>query len=117
MSGIYGILRFDQTPVADDWLEKMRFAMAYYGPDGAGSRIEGSLGLGHLLLSICPEDRFENQPIERERGLVVTAARLDNRTELLEALRVPEPEAAKTSDAKLVGRAFDRWGEEDPRFI
>lgn len=112
MSGIYGIYRYDGAPVEAHWLERMRAAMAYYGPDGGASTISGSVGMGHLLFAVNPEDAFEKQPMRGERGLTVTSARLDNRDALLDAFHVPASEAAQTSDGHLVSRAFDRWGEE-----
>jgi asparagine synthase (glutamine-hydrolysing) len=112
MSGIYGIFRHDGAPVDPGWLERMRAAMAYYGPHGGGSKVEGPVGLGHLLLEINPEDGFENQPVSGVRGTVVSAARLDNRTTLLEAFHVSSTDALRLSDGHLVSLAFDRWGEE-----
>jgi asparagine synthase (glutamine-hydrolysing) len=112
MSGIYGIYRYDGASVAADWLEQMRSAMAFYGPDGGGSKTEGPLGTGHLLLKIAPEDAYEQQPIEGSRGPVVSAARLDNREELLALFHISPGAAASTADGHLVSMAFDRWGEE-----
>jgi asparagine synthase (glutamine-hydrolysing) len=112
MSGIYGIYRWDGAPVEPHWLERMKSAMAYFGPHGGGHRIEGPVGLGHLLLQINPEDAFESQPVLGTRGPVVSAARLDNRAELLEVFLVPSSEAPRLSDGHLVSLAFDRWGEE-----
>jgi asparagine synthase (glutamine-hydrolysing) len=111
MSGIYGIYRYDGAPVSPQWLECMRSAMAYYGPHGGANRIEDSIALGHLLLEIFPEDPFEKQPIERTRGIVVSAARLDNRQELLDAFDITSRDAPQTPDGQLVSLAFDRWGE------
>jgi asparagine synthase (glutamine-hydrolysing) len=68
--------------------------------------------MGHLLLEVNPEDAFESQPVTGERGLVVSAARLDNRSALLEAFKVSASEASRLSDGHLVSMAFDRWGEE-----
>jgi asparagine synthase (glutamine-hydrolysing) len=112
LSGFYGIYRFDGAPVSPDVLARMRDAMAYYGPDGGASRIDGSLGMGHLLLKINPEDTFETQPVTGRRGLVVTSARLDNRSELLDSFDVPAADAPQVSDGHLVSLAFDRWGDE-----
>jgi len=112
MSGIYGIFRFDGAPVDRQWLERMRSAMAYYGPDGGGFKIEGPVGLGHLLLEVNPEDAFEQQPLQGGRGLLVCAARLDNRDVLLEHFNILGPEAQRLSDGHLVSLACDRWGEE-----
>jgi asparagine synthase (glutamine-hydrolysing) len=112
MSGIYGIYRHDGASVAADWLEQMRSAMAFYGPDGGGSKVEGPLGMGHLLLKIASEDAYEQQPIEGSRGPVVSAARLDNREELLALFHISPGAAGSTADGHLVSMAFDRWGEE-----
>lgn len=112
MSGFYGIYRHDRSPVAPQWLERMKEAMAYYGPDGNTCTIDGPVGMGHLLLEVNPEDAFESQPARGERGLVVSVARLDNRDALLAAFKIPASEASQTSDGHLVSRAFDRWGEE-----
>jgi asparagine synthase (glutamine-hydrolysing) len=86
--------------------------MAYYGPQGGGSKAEGPVGMGHLLLEVNPEDAFESQPVSGARGPVVSAARLDNRAALLEAFQVSSTEAPRFSDGHLVSLAFDRWGEE-----
>jgi asparagine synthase (glutamine-hydrolysing) len=112
MSGIYGIYQYDGAPVPSHWLERMRAAMAYYGPHGGSCKVEGAVGMGHLLLEINPEDAFEKQPVTGARGLVVSAARLDNRAALLEAFKVSASDAPQISDGHLVSLAFDRWGEE-----
>lgn len=112
MSGIYGIYRYDGAPADPDWLERMRLAMAYYGPQGGGHALEDPVGMGFLRLETNPEDAYENQPVAGERGLVVSAARLDNRAELLEALGRSGKDAERLADGTLVGLAFDRWGED-----
>ena len=112
MSGIYGIYRYDGAPVDPEWLDRMKAAMAYYGPHGGGCKVEGPVGMGHLLLEVNPEDAFENQPVRGERGLAVSAARLDNRAALLEAFQITTSDAPRLSDGHLVSLAFDRWGEE-----
>lgn len=112
MSGICGIYRHDGAPADPAWLERMRAAMAFYGPHGGGCKVDGSVGLGHLLLEVNPEDAHERQPVASVRGLVVSAARLDNRAELLEAFHVSASEAPVLSDGQLVSLAFDRWGDE-----
>ena len=50
MSGIYGIYQYDGAPVSVESLEGMRAAMACYGPHGGGCKVDGAVGLGHLLL-------------------------------------------------------------------
>jgi len=112
MSGIYGIYRFDGAPVATDWLSRMRSAMAFYGPDGGGSGAEESCAIGHLLHKVALEDAHEQQPVRGCRGPIASAARLDNREELLALFRISPSAAASVADGHLVSMAFDRWGEE-----
>ena len=112
MSGIYGIYRYDGAPVDPEWLKRMGKAMAYYGPHGGASKIDGAIGMGHLLLEVNPEDAFERQPIRGRRGLVVTSARLDNRELLLDTFEIPSAEAPRVPDGHLVSLAFDRWGDD-----
>jgi asparagine synthase (glutamine-hydrolysing) len=112
MSGIYGIYRYDGAPVSRHWLECIRSAMAYYGPHGGANRIEDPVAFGHLRLEISPEDPFEKQPCEGTRGLVVSAARLDNRQELLDSFDIAPSDASRIPDGQLISLAFDRWGED-----
>lgn len=111
MSGIYGVLRHDGGPVDPDWLGRMRLAMNYYGPGGWGEKVEESVGMGHVLPGAGAKDADGNRIFAGERGLAVSAARLDNRAELLEAFHVSGEEGLKLSDEALVGLAFDHWGE------
>ena len=55
---------------------------------------------------------MKKQPVEGRRGLIVSAARLDNRDDLLETFQIPANRQAETPNGHLVSLAFDRWGEE-----
>ena len=68
--------------------------------------------MGHLLLEVNPEDAFERQPVRGARGLVVCAARLDNRDALLRFSDIPAATCRRSTDGHLVSMAFDRWGED-----
>jgi asparagine synthase (glutamine-hydrolysing) len=111
MSGIYGIFQH-QGAAEPGQSERMRSAMAFWGPDGGGSGTAGPVVLGHLLLRIHPEDAFEEQPMSGERFFAVAAARLDNREELREALGLSASEMRTAADGRLVSLALERWGEE-----
>jgi asparagine synthase (glutamine-hydrolysing) len=112
MSGIYGIFRFDGAPVDPGWIQQMHSAMAYYGPDGGNTMLDGSIGLGHLLHHLNPEDAFASQPSRGERGPLVCTARLDNRDSLLQSFAIPASEFPRTSDAHLITLAWNRWGTD-----
>ncbi|MDD2856974.1 MAG: asparagine synthase-related protein [Desulfuromonadaceae bacterium] len=117
MSGIYGIVRFDGAPVLPETLGAMREAMAYYGPDGGGQWQEGSVGLGHLLLRVTPEDSYEVQPVKKGNVTLVTYARLDNRDELLRSFDYAPADYATTPDSALVIDAYLKWGMDCPDHI
>ena len=80
------------------------------GPDRTGTWLAGSVGLGHALLATTPEAVTEKLPFEHgESGCVITGdVRLDNREELLTALRAAE---RAMGDAEIALRAYLRWGD------
>ncbi len=114
MSGIFGLLRFDDQTVDIANLSQMQAGMANWGPDGSALWNEGSIGLGHCLLRNTPESIYETSPLKNASSdLVLTAsARLDNRAELCHAFGIPTAEQALTPDVGLILRAYERWGED-----
>jgi asparagine synthase (glutamine-hydrolysing) len=116
MSAIFGIVHLDGQPVDPASLQAMQAAMQYWGPDGSELWHAGALGLGHLMLHNTPESLYETMPLHSRSGDVVltASARIDNRDELCEALRVPYPERATIPDGVLILKAHERWGEACP---
>jgi asparagine synthase (glutamine-hydrolysing) len=109
MPAFIGVVRFDGAAVDAD----------------TTSRIVGEIsrwGTGRILSRRAPGALFayrpdagggdDPQPIAQERdGLFAALARLDNRDELGAALQIPTPELARISDAALLMRVTERWGE------
>jgi len=71
MCGICGIAapRNLGRTIDEGTLARMRDAMEHRGPDGAGSYIDGNVGLGHRRLSIVDINRG-HQPMSNEDGSV-----------------------------------------------
>jgi len=115
MSGIGGLLRLDGAPAARPDVERMLDRLAHRGPDAAGVWCVGTVGLGHRLLHTTPESLRERQPLTSATSdLVLTAdARIDNRAELCSVLLAP----ADVTDAELILRAYERWGERSPEHL
>ncbi|RQG89229.1 asparagine synthetase B [Natrarchaeobius halalkaliphilus] len=110
MSAIVGL--FDRTDgrVDVETVVPMHDRLSHRGADGGGRWADDCVGLGHQLLATTPEAAFDDQPA-RDGRLVVTAdARLDNRSELLDALPVSKPPAT-IPDSELLRSAYRRWGE------
>src|SRR5579862_1739106 len=114
MSAIAGVVYLDGRPVNGE-PERMAERLAHRGPDGSGAWTRGSVGLGHRLRHTTPESLSEAQPVVVRSGrlALVADARIDNRAELLEALSV-EPRPAPISDAELILRAYEAWGDQCP---
>jgi asparagine synthase (glutamine-hydrolysing) len=114
MSGICGIVRFDNRPVVERDLERQMTALAHRGPDGRKFIIEGTVALGHCLTRVNREDAFEAQPLhDRDAGLTLVAdCRIDNREELAGIFGIGAAELSEMPDSAFILRAYKKWGED-----
>ena len=119
MSGIVAVYCLDGRPAERGLVSAMLDAAAYRGPDGLNSWIDGPVGLGHAMLRTTPEAVGESQPlIDEQAGLALTMdGRVDNRDELKELLERQGLRAVGNTDAEIVLRAYQCWGEEAPAKI
>lgn len=116
MSGIAGIIHFDGAPVEPELVEKMTKAMVLRGPDGINHWVKGSTALGQCMLRTTPESLEETQPLtnEDESLVLVMDGRVDNWEELRRELLGRGAALRNRSDAELVLRAYEVWGETCP---
>ena len=116
MSAIAGIVHFDGATVAPGLIEKMTSALAQRGPDGIDYRAQGSVALGQCMLRTTPESLEEQQPLsnEDESRVLVMDGRVDNHEELWRDLLARGASLRDRSDAELVLRAYEAWGEDCP---
>ena len=114
MSGIVAVYCLDGRPAERGLVSAMLDAAAYRGPDGLNSWIDGPVGLGHAMLRTTPEAVGESQPlIDEQAGLALTMdGRVDNRDELKELLERKGLRPVGNTDAEIVLRAYQCWGEE-----
>jgi len=116
MSGIAGIVHFDGASIAPGLIEKLASAVAQRGPDGIDHRVHGSVALGQCMLRTTPESLEEHQPLSNEDESLVLAmdGRVDNFEELRRELLARGALLRDRSDAELVLRAYEVWGEDCP---
>lgn len=114
MSAIYGIVHLDGSPVEKENPERMKKAMAYWGPNGAYTWQEGQVSLGQLMMCATPESLQEKYPLFDESGnlVLMTAARIDNRQELFHHLSIPAQNICQITDGQLILRAYQKWGKD-----
>ena len=119
MSAIFGIVRFDGAEVPGRDLERMGNTLAHRGPDGCSSAVDGPVGLGHCLMRVNLEDRFEAQPLyDRDADVTLVAdLRLDNRGELAAVFGIEAAALSTMPDSGLVLHAYKKWGEDCCRHL
>lgn len=113
MSGIAGILRFDERRVERRDLERVANALRAHGPDRSDVLVAGEIGLVHVLMRMTPEDRFDRQPWRGASGAIITAdLRLDNRDEVLARLGVAPQDAMAWPDSRVLLAAWEKFGDD-----
>ena len=120
MSGLAGIWHPDGRPIDRAVLADMLDKAGHRGPDGRGSWIDGSIGFGHLLLCTTPGkvDDLAQPIVDAAVGLAITAdVRIDNRDDILPTLHGKGCAPRSSSDAELILRAYQCWGDECPRYL
>ncbi len=119
MSGIAAIIRFDGGEVEQGRIERMTGAMHYRGIDGIAHWMEGPAALGHCMLRTTAESLEEEQPLRSEDGslILVMDGWLSNWEELRIELLARGARLRTRSDAELVLRAYEEWGEDCPKHI
>jgi len=72
MCGIAGIIRLDGSSVDPGSLDRLTDAVSHRGPDGRGTRVAGSVGLGHRRLAILDLTECAAQPMVGDSGCALT---------------------------------------------
>ena len=87
-------------------------ALHHWDADRRGEMVEGSAGLGHLLLINTPESKNEKLPCrDQQTGLIITAdARIDNRVELLDQLNLEQKKNDPVPDSQVILEAYKKYG-------
>jgi asparagine synthase (glutamine-hydrolysing) len=113
VSGIVGIYNFDRRPVTPGELGAAVDMISHRGPDGVKLWHQDQVGLGQAMLLTTPESCHEMLPYwDADTNLAITAdARLDNRDDLIQRLRLQSLPDRQLTDSYLILRAYRQWGE------
>jgi len=89
-------------------------AVNHRGPDGGGMWSDGHIAIGQRMLHATPESIHEKQPWCDEAGRyhLVFDGRIDNGADLRPQLIAAGLEPRTDTDAELVLRSYQCWGEE-----
>jgi asparagine synthase (glutamine-hydrolysing) len=112
VSGIAAILNLDGSAVSLSEVERMASALKPYGPDRQQTLMRGNAAFVFCLHELTPEDRFERQPLLlANRFVILFDGRIDNRSELSDAVGIAASDMHSIPDGMIALRLFDRWGE------
>lgn len=113
MCGICGILRFDGQSVDPAALDRLTDAIAHRGPDGRGTFIDDSVGLGHRRLSIIDLSEAATQPMKSADGNVVLTfnGEIYNFRELRKELEARGRHVRSTGDTEVLLQLYEEFGE------
>ena len=118
MSGIAVIHHRDGRPAAPRLLTRMLDSIAHRAVDGRDVWIREATALGHARMWTTPESIHEKQPYCVGAGdeaiCLVLDGRVDNRVELARELAAAGAEPREDTDAELILRAWQCWGENSP---
>ena len=114
MSGFFGIFRPQGGPVDLEAFEQMKTAMHREGFDGMETHVDEKITMGHLMLRVSPESKYDKQPLKSACGnyLLVGHFRLDYRDELGDKLGLTQTELELTPDSQLAMLAYLKWKEK-----
>jgi asparagine synthase (glutamine-hydrolysing) len=113
MCGIVGIIKLTPHGQIDETrLKRMRDALRHRGPDGAGSWIDGPVGLGHRRLSIV-DLTGGHQPMTNEDGSlwITYNGEIYNHAALRPVLEAKGHRYATRSDTETILHLYEEEGD------
>jgi len=113
MCGICGVWNKTGENVDRNALLRMNDMLQCRGPDGAGTEVDGSAGLGHRRLSILDlSDRGRQPMVDTESGSMITYnGEVYNCNELRKELQNRGERFRSATDTEVVLKAYRIWGE------
>lgn len=114
MAAIVGLIRIDGAPIDMVLFSRMLDTLSHRSPHGNGVWCLDNAALGHGRHYTTAEAMSEVQPLANEDHsvVVVADARLDNRSELANALNGQWGQYLDGTDASLILAAYMHWGSD-----
>lgn len=119
MSAIAGIYHLNDEPINIEHGRNVMKALQKFPADDIQTWHNENVFLGCHAQWITPESIGEQLPYyDYEKQLAITAdAIIDNRHELFERLQVELSQRKDIPDSMLILLAYDKWGEEVPKYL
>ncbi|MEH7112164.1 lasso peptide isopeptide bond-forming cyclase [Neobacillus niacini] len=119
MSAITGLIYFNGEPIDELSGNKIMKAQNCFPADTIQKWQSFNVFFGCHAQWITAESIGECLPYyDFDRKLAITAdAIIDNRSELFEKLQIKDSERKNISDSKLILLAYQKWGEDAPKYL
>ncbi|WP_217597202.1 asparagine synthase-related protein [Cohnella sp. GbtcB17] len=119
MSAITGCCRLEGYRNVENIGGALMNALTPFPSDHRGFWYMDGIYLGCHAQWITPESIGEKAPLfDETKNLAVAAdAILDNREELFDLLQLTSPLRRIVTDGELILLAYDKWGDESPRYL
>lgn len=119
MSVVLGMYQKEGGPIEEEYFAKMIKPLKTIKFDRLDVLKKNDIyfGCGHQYNT--PESVYEVLPrYDEKRGLCITAdAIIDNRSELFQLFSIDKELQDKTSDSELILLAYQKWGQDCPRYL
>ncbi|MEM7331977.1 MAG: asparagine synthase-related protein [Chloroflexota bacterium] len=111
MSGIAAILQPNGQHVEPTHINGLIQALAWRGFDQQKVWKSENIAMGAVQLWTTPEDWGIPQPLVTPQGdCIIIDGRFDNRSELIQALKIPQFDSETMTNADLLWIAYKKWG-------
>lgn len=113
MSGIAGLWRQNQKkPAGSISIRAMLDQVSVRGPDGQDTRQIDGVAFAHAHLHSTPQSESETLPLldSNSKCLITADSRLDDRAELIQALKLDISTPLQIGDGQLILHAYYKWG-------
>jgi asparagine synthase (glutamine-hydrolysing) len=118
MTAILGIFHRDHSPVPNDLPGYLFAKETSCAIHGTNDWVRGSVGLGCQQFWSTPQDEGLVSPIHDENQCVIVAScRLDERAQLIAALKIESNEVNTWSDTQLILTAYAKWGTKTAEYL
>jgi len=113
MCGIVGVITKDNLNIKENELNAFRDSLAHRGPDGSGSFIDGTVGLGHRRLAILDTTDAGKQPMQSAEGRyhITYNGEIFNFLELRTELERLGYSFKTSTDTEVILAAYQEWGK------
>ena len=113
MSGICGIIKFNNQETEVSSIQQMMDRMKYRGPDDEGVFIDKNVGMGVVRLNVSDSTTAVHQPMQDEAGryTIVFDGEIYNYVELREELKKEGVHFNTNSDIEVLLKAYIHYGE------